>query len=172
MLIQLYSEIQDILISELYKAYHEERGGHMLERHIGVTASDLKERAKLVKNPCKDEIIAFSRFHGNLTDTLSLIHQCLSENYRSIEKWIGCDCALELIKKFPEAIGDAIVVGTDWRTLFPASCIRVILTSPRRRGRLFCISTAYPAFSLEETDMVWDAKDIWHASRHGTGRTQ
>ncbi len=163
MLKNLFNEIQDILCPELYMAYHEELGGHMYSRHIHVSVDELKKRARSIKVRSKNDIIAFSRFYGDPSSVLPLVYECLIRNAKHIEMWLGSDHALELSMEFPEPIGDAIVVGTDWKYLFDASCIRIILLPPlRNSNRMFLIETAYPAFNLDETDMVWDAKDQWH----------
>lgn len=163
---KLKMEIQDIVCPELFLAYHEDIGGHTILRHVGVSVRELRNRVGAVKKYNKDEIISFSRFSGDISTVLSLIAYCLFNNLGKIEDWIGKDSFLELIHEFPEAIGDAMVMGTDWRNLYSASCIRVILGPSKYKDRLFRIITAYPTFSLDETDLVWDAMDVWQASKN------
>lgn len=43
---RLKREIDDILNEDLFRAYHEERGGHTICRHVGINREELKARIR------------------------------------------------------------------------------------------------------------------------------
>lgn len=155
---RLKREIDDILNEDLFRAYHEERGGHTICRHVGINREELKARIRHLPY-VKDQLIVVSRFIGSTSDVILHIHDCLENNRDTITQWLGSECVLELTYSFPQPIGDAIVKGTDWNILHTMSDIWVVIAPSKCKDRLFRIKTTYPVFNLDETDTAWDAVD-------------
>lgn len=160
---QLSREIGDILVPELFLAYHENCGGHALSRHVGVSAQDLRNR--ISENLHLGDFTRYSRFFGTREEVLPLIHRCLTVNLPTVSKWLGNDKPLELLCDFPAPIGDALVRGASWHQTLATSRIVVVLVPAVIEGRLFRVITAYPDFDMDEVDAAWDAIDEWALQR-------
>lgn len=80
---QLYREIEELQVKELFRAYNPD---HMERKHILVTDGDLLQRLCRIKIE-KDEIILCTKFSEPLDEVLNLIHDCILKNTRDIEKW-------------------------------------------------------------------------------------
>lgn len=156
---QIYREIEELRVPELFLAYHPH--SHVFTRHYNISHSDLKKR--VLKIPFRtDEIICMSRFTGSeKADITNLIADGLIQHIQDILSWGKKDPyhALEICVSYGYPIGDGVVKGTDWNHLFHLSALRIILQIADRKDRLFQITTAYPIPDYDEVDEILDSID-------------
>lgn len=155
---QMMREIEEIKSVELFRAYHD--AAHMERRHVQIDDNGLRRRLfKFALVP--DEPIISSRFTIPMQEIVEDIHSCILSNLKELDNWDVYRKDLALVFPVGKVIGHGFIQRTDTTHAFPMSAVRVILSAPVRKGRLFCIKTAYPVPDMDEIDLVWDAKDAY-----------
>ena len=155
---QMMREIEEVKSVELFRAYHD--AVHMEARHVMIDDNGLIRR--LFKFPLvPDELIISSRFTIPMQEILDTVYSCIMASLKEVDNWDISRCDLAFTFPVGKVIGHGFIQRTDTTHPFDMSAIRVILSEPIKRGRLFCIKTAYPAPDMDEVDLVWDAKEAY-----------
>ena len=155
---QMLREIEELNTVELYRAYHN--SVHMEKYHVRIDDNWLRNR--LFQGPAvPDELIISSKFTIPMQEIVDGIYACIMKNIKDLENWNVYREDLALSIPLGKVIGYGFVQRTDTTHPFQMSAIRVILSAPVRRGRLFYVKTAYPVPDMDEVDEVWDAKEAY-----------
>lgn len=155
---QMLREIEELKTVELYRAYHD--APHMEKYHVKIDDNWLRNR--LFQGPAvPNELIISSKFTIPMHEIVDDIHACIMKNLKDLDNWNVYREDLALSIPLGKVIGYGFVQRTDTTHPFQMSAIRVILSAPVRRGRLFYVKTAYPVPDMDEVDEVWDAKEAY-----------
>lgn len=157
-------EIEEILDKDLFLAYHEAKG-HCLTEHC-IDTKTLKQRLwDMPKPKFSDDIVAATRFFDE-NSALIAIHDTLINHISDIIKWRKMlDYPyLEITHEFTTPIGEGLCKNTD-KSLIPMHCIRVILINNDKNGRAFYIKTAYPTYSMDDIDIIYEKMDDFENKR-------
>ncbi|QZY93666.1 RNase A-like domain-containing protein [Pantoea dispersa] len=116
-------------------------GGHTIERHIGKTPDELRERLR--NRPRLDEASSFK----SLSEAEALISKVLADNKYQIQMWVknippGLQARMRLSRRFSHPVG--IVVSKGREEVEICYAVRVILDFKPYNGKPYFIVTAFP----------------------------
>lgn len=155
---QMLREIEELKTVELYRAYHD--AAHMEKYHLKIDDNWLRNR--LFQGPAApDELIISSKFTIPMQEIVDDIYDSIMKNLKELDKWNIYREDLAFSMPLGKVIGYGFVQRTDTTHPFQMSAIRVILSAPVQKGRLFYVKTAYPVPDMDEVDEVWDAKEAY-----------
>lgn len=143
---------------------------HLFDRHLStVTDIYLKTRLKYAEDE-EGNIVSRTRFKDGETKIIERIIECIKENLEEIDKFANTnsDGKLNLVKDYTEPIGEGFVKNANPDTLFQTSRLEVVMIKTEKYDIPFKIITAFPTFSIDEVDDVWDAIDEWAEIQENT----
>lgn len=116
-------------------------GGHTIERHIGKSPDELRER--LVREPRLEESSSFK----SLSDAESVISRVLADNKNQITMWVknvppGMRARMRLSRRFAHPTG--IMVRRANQETVACYSVRVVIDFSTFNGKPYFILTAFP----------------------------
>lgn len=143
----------------------ENRHTHIYSRHIGISDMQMQDRLRHIPFQ-RDEIIASSRFYNECTAIMATC-ACLWLHENELLEYLANDRQemLHISRDFKCTIGESFVKETNWEQIFPMSRVIVVVAKTEDKHNPLKIITAYPIFTMDEVDTVWDAIDDWLAKK-------
>ena len=143
----------------------ENRRTHIYSRHIDISDMQMKDRLRHIPFQ-RDEIIASSRFHDECAAIMATC-ACLRLHENELLEYLASDRQemFHMSRDFKYTIGESFVKETNWEQMFPMSRVIVVVAKTEDKQNPLKIITAYPIFTMDEVDGVWDAIDDWLKKR-------
>ena len=156
-----YDWLTTVSIPGLFKVYNCH--SHMFAYHMQDYPDEkLRERLERRKGGT-DFIVSCSKFLVHEDTAIQMVLDCIEENKEEVEKFVQKNGLGEitLVSEYPYPIGEGYVKNTPRGKKYTMNRLVVVVVKTESNHIPLAVKTAYPDFSYEQIDDVWDDIDSW-----------